>query len=166
MGSRRVSPVLRRSTVFYQFPRRQHWYGVEGSVRHFNCAFGVSSLPFCKIVCASVRPWPFSKNNPLTPENQKNSAMTHSSDKDYWDEIWQGGRATAMAAGEPNSPLVKEVVDLTPGTALEAGCGAGAEVIWRATRGWQVTAADIATDALARAAERPRVRKLLRRIRA
>jgi cyclopropane fatty-acyl-phospholipid synthase-like methyltransferase len=80
--------------------------------------------------------------------------MTHSFDKAYWDQIWQGSRGEAMAASEPNPHLVREVGDLTPGTALDAGCGAGAEAIWLATRGWQVTAADIATEALVRAAER------------
>ncbi|PYE11766.1 methyltransferase family protein [Williamsia limnetica] len=80
--------------------------------------------------------------------------MTHSFDKNYWDDIWQGDRATAMAAGEPNPHLVQHIADLTPGTALEAGCGAGTEAIWLASRGWEVTAADIATEALARAAER------------
>lgn len=40
------------------------------------------------------------------------------------------------------------------GTALDAGCGAGAEAIWLASHGWHVTAADIAPEALARAAER------------
>ncbi|WP_422769882.1 class I SAM-dependent methyltransferase [Plantactinospora sp. WMMC1484] len=80
--------------------------------------------------------------------------MTHSFDKDYWDQIWRGDRAAAMAAGRPNPHLVREVGDLTPGTALDVGCGAGAETIWLATRGWQVTGADIAAAALARAAER------------
>lgn len=80
--------------------------------------------------------------------------MTHSFDKNYWDDIWQGDRATAMAAGDPNPHLVREIADLTPGTALEAGCGSGTEAVWLASRGWQVTAADIATEALARAAEK------------
>lgn len=80
--------------------------------------------------------------------------MTHAFDKPYWDQIWQSDRAAAMAAGQPNPHLVREVGDLAPGTALEAGCGAGAEAIWLATRGWQVTAADIAAAALTHAAER------------
>ena len=80
--------------------------------------------------------------------------MTHSFDKEYWDQIWQGDRAESMAAGQPNPHLMREVSELAPGTALDAGCGAGAEAIWLATRGWQVTAADIATEALVRAAER------------
>lgn len=80
--------------------------------------------------------------------------MTHAFDKRYWDQIWQGDRVQAMAASQANPHLVREVSDLAPGTALEAGCGAGAEAIWLATRGWQVTAADIAAAALAHAAER------------
>lgn len=80
--------------------------------------------------------------------------MTHSFDKAYWDQIWQGDRAIAMAAGQPNPHLVRELDGFTPGTALDAGCGAGTEAIWLATQGWQVTAADIATQALARARER------------
>ncbi len=80
--------------------------------------------------------------------------MTHSFDSDYWDQIWHGDRGTSMAAAEPNPHLVREVGDLTAGTAIDAGCGAGAEAIWLATRGWQVTAADIAAEALARAAAR------------
>ncbi|GIJ48972.1 hypothetical protein Val02_58580 [Virgisporangium aliadipatigenens] len=80
--------------------------------------------------------------------------MTHTFDKNYWDRIWEGDRAAAMAAGQPIPHLVREVGDLTPGTALDAGCGAGAEAIWLATRGWRVTAADIAPAALAHGAER------------
>jgi cyclopropane fatty-acyl-phospholipid synthase-like methyltransferase len=80
--------------------------------------------------------------------------MTHAFDKGYWDEIWDGDRAAAMAAGQPNPHLISEVGELTPGTALEAGCGAGAEAIWLASQGWQVTAADIATAALTRAGQR------------
>ncbi|CUR59208.1 putative methyltransferase [metagenome] len=80
--------------------------------------------------------------------------MTHSFDKDYWDQIWQGDRAAAMGASQTNPHLIREVSDLPPGTALEAGCGAGAEAIWLAQRGWQVTAADVAADALALAADR------------
>jgi SAM-dependent methyltransferase len=80
--------------------------------------------------------------------------MTHQFDHAYWDQIWQGDRAAAMGTSQPNPHLIHEVGDLTPGTALEAGCGAGAEAIWLAAAGWQVTAADIAIAALDRAAER------------
>ncbi|MCG2623174.1 methyltransferase domain-containing protein [Arthrobacter sp. I2-34] len=80
--------------------------------------------------------------------------MTHSFDKKYWDQIWQGGRAASMSTSRPNPHLLQEVSDLTPGTAIDAGCGAGAEAIWLAARGWQVTAADVAAAALDLAEER------------
>lgn len=79
--------------------------------------------------------------------------MAHTFDNEYWDQIWKGDRAESMGAGQPNPHLIQEVKDLTPGTALDAGCGAGAEAIWLAAQGWQVTAADIATAALDRAAQ-------------
>lgn len=47
---------------------------------------------------------------------------------------------------------MREVGDLVPGTALEAGCGEGAEAIWLGLAGWKVTAVDVADEALARAA--------------
>ncbi|WP_278312529.1 class I SAM-dependent methyltransferase [Lolliginicoccus levis] len=78
-------------------------------------------------------------------------------DKSYWDQHWRGdpsGAPAAMPGGPPNPHLVREIDDLRPGTALEAGCGAGAEALWLAARGWQVTGVDIAAEALARAAER------------
>jgi cyclopropane fatty-acyl-phospholipid synthase-like methyltransferase len=59
-----------------------------------------------------------------------------------------------MSGHPPNPYLATEVGGLEPGTALDAGCGAGAEASWLAARGWQVTAADISAEALARADER------------
>ncbi len=80
--------------------------------------------------------------------------MTHTFDHEYWDQIWLSDRAASMGGGRANPHLVHEIGGLTPGTALEAGCGAGAEAIWLAAQGWQVTAADIAAAALDRAAVR------------
>ena len=75
-------------------------------------------------------------------------------DKDYWERHWQDGDRGAMATGRANPYLAAELGDLDPGTALDAGCGAGAEAIWLAEHGWAVTAADISAAALARAKER------------
>ncbi|WP_285756742.1 class I SAM-dependent methyltransferase [Nocardiopsis ansamitocini] len=91
--------------------------------------------------------------------------VEHTFDNEYWDQIWQGDRAQSMGTGRPNPHLVQEVGDLVPGTALDAGCGAGAEAIWLATRGWQVTGADIAPAALDRAAERAADAEVAERVR-
>lgn len=91
--------------------------------------------------------------------------MTHTFDHEYWDRIWRGERAASMGTGEPNPHLIQQVGDLEPGTALEAGCGAGAEAVWLAARGWQVTAADIAEAALERAAERATASGVAERVR-
>jgi SAM-dependent methyltransferase len=49
--------------------------------------------------------------------------------------------------------LVAEIAELTPGRALDLGCGEGADAVWLARQGWRVTAADISGVALERAAE-------------
>ncbi len=72
------------------------------------------------------------------------------SEEQAWDERYaESGR---IWSGEPNVVLVAEVAGLTPGTALDLGCGEGADAVWLARHGWQVTAADISGVALARAA--------------
>jgi 2-polyprenyl-3-methyl-5-hydroxy-6-metoxy-1,4-benzoquinol methylase len=79
--------------------------------------------------------------------------VTHEFDKHYWEGHWQHGGG-AMEQNPVNPYLVGGISGLTPSTALDAGCGAGAEVIWLASQGWQVTAADISADALSRARRR------------
>jgi SAM-dependent methyltransferase len=59
----------------------------------------------------------------------------------------------AMWSGRPNGRFVAEVADLTPGRALDIGCGEGADAIWLAWRGWRVAAIDISEVAVARARE-------------
>jgi 2-polyprenyl-3-methyl-5-hydroxy-6-metoxy-1,4-benzoquinol methylase len=81
--------------------------------------------------------------------------MSQSFDKDYWKSHWQ--RADTQAQGSeipPNPYLAREVSGLAPGTALDAGCGEGAEAIWLAAAGWRVAAVDISSEALSRASER------------
>jgi SAM-dependent methyltransferase len=54
-------------------------------------------------------------------------------------------------SGEPNAQLLAEGTSLAPGTALDVGCGEGADAVWLAQKGWDVTAVDISEIALDRA---------------
>ena len=58
-----------------------------------------------------------------------------------------------MWSGRPNGRLIAEVSRLTPGRALDVGCGEGADAIWLAEQGWTVTAIDISGVAIGRARE-------------
>jgi SAM-dependent methyltransferase len=68
----------------------------------------------------------------------------------FWDDHYS--TADKIWSDDPNPVLVAEVSDLTPGRALDLGCGEGADARWLATRGWQVTATDISQVAIDRAA--------------
>ncbi len=57
----------------------------------------------------------------------------------------------AMWSGRANGRLVAEVDGLSPGRALDVGCGEGADAIWLARSGWEVTAIDVSSVALHRA---------------
>lgn len=76
--------------------------------------------------------------------------MTQKFDEAFWNERY--GNQGNIWSGKPNPQLVAEVSSLPPGTALDVGCGEGADAIWLAKRGWRVVAVDISSVALARAA--------------
>ncbi|MFF0306712.1 class I SAM-dependent methyltransferase [Streptosporangium sp. NPDC004379] len=69
---------------------------------------------------------------------------------DQWDEMYRS--RDRLFSGNPNGVLVTEITDLSPGRALDVGCGEGADALWLARRGWQVTGIDISETALRRAA--------------
>jgi len=72
-------------------------------------------------------------------------------DRDFWEQRWSQAlheHADRVATRPPNAHLVAELAGLTPGLALDAGCGHGAEAMWLAASGWRVTAVDFSTTAL------------------
>jgi SAM-dependent methyltransferase len=81
------------------------------------------------------------------PDDRDDAAMFT---QEFWDERYAA--STRVWSGKPNSRLVEQVTGLAPGRALDVGCGEGADVVWLAQRGWEVTGADVSQVALDRAA--------------
>lgn len=73
-------------------------------------------------------------------------------DRDFWERRWSEvlqEHASTVAQRPPNAYLTTVAQALAPGTALDAGCGHGAEATWLAAHGWRVTAVDFSARALA-----------------
>lgn len=79
---------------------------------------------------------------------------SRSFDRAFWDDLWARTlreNPEKVARRPPNSHLMSELEELRPGDALDAGCGHGADSLWLATRGWQVTGVDFSAAALSHA---------------
>ncbi len=66
-----------------------------------------------------------------------------------WDRRYSDSEK--LWSGRPNGALVVEVAGLTPGRVLDVGCGEGADAVWLAKGGWEVTALEVSGVALERA---------------
>ena len=76
--------------------------------------------------------------------------------EEFWDERYSD--MDQLWSGEPNATLTLELQGLSAGRALDVGCGEGADALWLAEQGWQVTALDVSRVALDRAAAQAAVR--------
>jgi SAM-dependent methyltransferase len=68
---------------------------------------------------------------------------------EYWHRRYS--ESGAIWSGRVNTTLAAVAAELTPGRALDLGCGEGADAIWLAQRGWRTLGIDIATSAIDRA---------------
>ena len=76
-------------------------------------------------------------------------------ERDAWEQHWREAlRDGSTDADAPNPYLVDETQAIPAGTALDAGCGTGADAVRLAASGWTVTGVDIAPSALRAAAQR------------
>lgn len=84
--------------------------------------------------------------------------MTAIFDENYWNDRYSSHEK--IWSTNPNPQLLAETSNLAPRTALDVGCGEGADSIWLAERGWHVTGVDISTVALDKAAAHAATRSL------
>jgi SAM-dependent methyltransferase len=75
-------------------------------------------------------------------------------DAAFWDERY--GSSDALWSGHVNAVVRDEAGGLTPGRALDVGCGEGGDALWLAELGWDVDGVDVSRVALERAAARAR----------
>ncbi len=85
-----------------------------------------------------------------TPADADSSYTGDPAVQEEWDRRYTDREQ--LWSGQPNGALVTEVAGLTPGRVLDVGCGEGADAIWLASRGWEVTAIEVSGVALERAA--------------
>jgi thioredoxin reductase/SAM-dependent methyltransferase len=75
------------------------------------------------------------------------AAARQSANEADWDHRYGD---VPMWSGNPNGTLVNEIRGIAPGRALDVGAGEGADALWLAEHGWDVTANDISRRALDR----------------
>lgn len=74
----------------------------------------------------------------------------------HWDERY--AEKDRIWSGRVNAQLAAAAEGLSPGRALDLGCGEGGDAVWLAEQGWDVVAVDVSETALARAADEARRR--------
>lgn len=70
-------------------------------------------------------------------------------------EMWESrySQPDRVWSHDPNAWLIEFAQKIVPGTAVDVGCGEGADAVWLARQGWTVTAIDFAESALRTGAE-------------
>ena len=68
--------------------------------------------------------------------------------REFWNDTWATMDESLL---EPDNLLITQVEGLSPGRALEIGCGTGGNAVWLAEHGWEVTAIDFSDVAIKKA---------------
>ncbi|MFE9040473.1 class I SAM-dependent methyltransferase [Streptomyces sp. NPDC012421] len=100
------------------------------------------------------RPSPAGSPSPAEPPSFADGYVGDPAVRAEWDALYS--ERERLWSGQPNGALVAEVADLSPGRVLDVGCGEGADAIWLARSGWDVTALEVSGVALRRAAAHAR----------
>ena len=93
---------------------------------------------------------PAASDSPTPPDGYRGDPAV----QDEWDRRYAD--MDQLWSGRPNGALVAEVAALAPGRVLDVGCGEGADAVWLARGGWQVTALEVSGVALGRAVRHAR----------
>ena len=88
--------------------------------------------------------------------------MTASEVQQHWEDRY--GERDRIWSGRVNAHLAGIAEPLTPGRALDLGCGEGGDTLWLAAHGWRVLGVDISETALSRAAAEAEARGLTDRV--
>ncbi|RJN32371.1 class I SAM-dependent methyltransferase [Nesterenkonia natronophila] len=75
--------------------------------------------------------------------------MENQSAKDFWENRYAD--SDRVWSGQVNATVSALVGELTPGRALDLGCGEGSDVLWLAKNGWEALGVDISATAVERA---------------
>ncbi len=106
-------------------------------------------------VNAALVGWDFDAAQACTaPEPQQPAVWPKVTTAEFWEERY-ASRAQVWS-GKVNRVLKDVGATLKPGSALDVGCGEGADVIWLAQHGWKATGIDVSATATARATDAAR----------
>lgn len=70
---------------------------------------------------------------------------------EFWNQIWS---TMEHSFADFDGLLAEHAANLSPGRALDLGCGSGGNAVWLAHLGWQVTAVDFSKIAIAKGKSR------------
>jgi SAM-dependent methyltransferase len=85
---------------------------------------------------------------PIPHDPRHRSEPTQEDPARFWERRY--AESQQVWSGRVNTVLAELVTGFDPGRALDLGCGEGGDSLWLARQGWEVTAVDISTVAIAR----------------